>query len=285
MPPQRPHPPILIVSANMRKRNAVTHALLNSDNKTHLMLIQEPWYDTIGTARKDSAWDGVDVLGGVASPAWEIHYPGHTEGQRPKVMAYSRKHNSTAHFSVVPRLDVCMHPTIQVLDLIFDKEQWRVINFYHDVRDNTCLQKLLQIDIDATIPTLVMGDFNTHSRTWSPPDIPRSHWTGRLEEWAASNLLTLANNPGEVTQKGANHERDSVIDLAWFNEAAIQTTTFTGLTINWEGSLASDHAMLQLSGHTQEESRDQMLRADYLVGRVSNLPVAVDSHDELLVKK
>jgi hypothetical protein len=114
------HPSILISSANMQKRNAVTHALLNSDTKTHLMLIQEPWYDTIGTAQKDSARQGVDVLGGVASPAWDIHYPGITEGQRPKTMAYSRKptqkSNDTTHFTIVPRLDVCTHPMIQVLE-------------------------------------------------------------------------------------------------------------------------------------------------------------------------
>ena len=130
------HPPIRIASANMRKRNAVTHALLNGNKKTHLILVQEPWFDTIGTARKDSARQGVDMLGGVASPAWDIHYPGHTEGQRPKVMAYSCKQvqvNNNTHFSVVPCLDVCTHPTIQVLDLIFEKEQWRVINFYHDI--------------------------------------------------------------------------------------------------------------------------------------------------------
>jgi hypothetical protein len=260
------HPPILIASANMRKRNAITHALLNSDSKTHLMLIQEPWFDTIGTARKDSAQHGIDVLGGVASPAWEIHYPGHTGGQRPKVMAYSCKPtqegDNTTHFTVVPRLDVCAHPTIQVLDLIFEKEQWRVINFYHDIRDNTCLQKLLEIDIDAVIPTLVIGDFNTHSRAWSPPDTPRSHWAGRLEEWAAGNLLTLANNPGEITRKGAAHERDSVIDLAWYNEAAIQAATFTGLAIDWEGSLASDHAMIHITGHTREKSENQNLETD-----------------------
>jgi hypothetical protein len=151
------HPPILIVSANMRKRNAVTHALLNSDNKTHLILIQEPWYNAIGTARTDNARQGTDVLGGVASPAWEIHYPGLAEGQRPKVMAYSRKQmragKDNTHFTIVPRIDVCTHPAIQVLDLIFEKEQWRVINFYHDIRDNTCLQKLLEIDINAIIPS------------------------------------------------------------------------------------------------------------------------------------
>jgi endonuclease/exonuclease/phosphatase family metal-dependent hydrolase len=178
-------------------------------------------------------------------------------------MAYSRKptqkRNDTTHFTVVPRLDVCTHPTIQVLDLIFEKEQWRVINFYHDIRDNTCLQKLLEIDIDAIIPTLVIGDFNTHSQEWSPSDIPKSCWAGRLEEWAARNLLTLANNPGEITRKGAEHERDSVIDLAWYNEAAIQKATFTGLAVDWKGNLASDHAMLQINGRTGEESMNQNL--------------------------
>src|SRR6267154_1009540 len=259
------HPPILIASANMRKRNAITHALLNSDNQTNLMLIQEPWFDTIGMARKDSARQGVDVLGGVASPAWEIHYPGLAENQRPKVMAYSRKQtggNKITHFTVVPRLDVCIHPTIQVLDLIFDKEKWRVINFYHNIRDNTCLQKLLEIDVDAITPTLIIGDFNTHSRAWSPPDLPRSQWAGRLEEWAARNLLTLANNPGEITRKGADHERDSVINLAWYNEAAVQNTTFTQLTVDWRGSLASDHAMLHTTGRTREESRNQNQETD-----------------------
>ena len=181
-------------------------------------------------------------------------------------MAYSRKqaqiNNDTTHFMVVPRLDICAHPTIQILDLIFDKEQWRVINFYHDVLDNTCLQKLLEIDIDAVVPTLIIGDFNTHSREWSPTDIPRSHWTGRLEEWAARNLLMLANNPGEITRRGADHEQDSVIDLAWYNEAAIQAATFTGLSVDWEGSLGSDHAMLHIMGQTCKESRNQNLETN-----------------------
>ncbi len=131
------HPPILIASVNMRKHNAVTHALLNSDNKTHLMLIQEPWFNTIGTARKDDARQGVDILGGASSPAWEIHYPGLMEGQHPKVMAYSCKQpqndRDTTYFTVVPQSDICSHPTIQILDLIFEKEQWQVINFYHDI--------------------------------------------------------------------------------------------------------------------------------------------------------
>ena len=250
---------ICIASVNMRKRNAVTHALLNSNNNAHLILIQEPWFDKIGTARKDGTREGVDVLGGAACKKWELIYPGHTEGQTPKVMAYARKPTQlptkVPRFTVVPRLDVCSHPTLQVLDIVFDDEEtWRVINFYHDVRDNTSLQALLALDIDALTPTLIIGDFNTHSPAWSPPNIPRSYWAARIEEWAAQNLLELANDPGVITRKGAEHERDSVIDLAWYNEAAIQLSTFSDLRVDWGGSLGSDHAMLIVSGHTQEEA-------------------------------
>ena len=250
------HQPIRIASVNMRKCNAVTHALLNSDKVTNLLLVQEPWFNKIGTARQDNARQGVDILGGVASLEWEITYPDLTNGQRPKVMAYARKNSAhnpdTPHFTAVPRIDICAHPTVQVLDIILDDEQWRVINFYHDVWDNTSLQALLALDIDATTPTLLIGDFNLHSRTWSPPDTVRSAQATRFEVWAARNLLTLANNPGEITRRGAEHEKDSVIDLAWYNDAAIQGTTFARLEIDWAGSLGSDHAMLRTAGHPYE---------------------------------
>jgi Reverse transcriptase (RNA-dependent DNA polymerase) len=42
----------------------------------------------------------------------------------------------------------------------------------------------------------------------------------------------------------------------------IQAATFTGFTTDWEGSLASDHAMLRLLGHTREESPNQNLVTD-----------------------
>ena len=247
------HPPIHIVSANMRKRNEASHALLNITNKAHLILIQEPWFNRIGTARKDDAREGIDVLGGVAAPAWNIVYPSFDKDKKPKVMAYVRKQTQgTTHFTVVPRVDVCSHPTVQVLDVILDTEKWRVINFYNDVLDHSSLDSLLNLDIDAITPTLVIGDFNAHSQTWSPPDVPRSGRATRIEEWAAMNLLTLANTPGEVTRKGANQDRDSVIDLAWYNEAAILASTFSELTVDWKGSLGSDHAMLRVSCCTRE---------------------------------
>lgn len=63
----------------------------------------------------------------------------------------------------------------------------------------------------------------------------------------------LANEARVITRKGAEHEQDSVINLAWYNEIAVQTTSFSDLKIDWGGSLGSDHAMLIITGHTQDK--------------------------------
>jgi len=171
-------PIISIALVNMHRRNAATHVLLNSDEHTNLFLIQEPWFDTIGTARLDSACQGVDILGGVASPGWEVLYPAIPKGGQAKVMAYARKQAPTPHnktpFTTIPHLDISAHPCLQVLDVVLDTGTWHIINFYCDVKDKSSLQALLTLDIDAATPTLVVGDFNTHSPSWSPPTIPCS---------------------------------------------------------------------------------------------------------------
>lgn len=135
-------------------------------------------------------------------------------------------------FSVVLWLDICLHPCIQALNIIFDNDEtWWVINFYYDICIDTSMQALLAININALIPTMFIGNFNTDSQTWSLPGTTHSHYTAHVEEWAAQNLLELANTLGVITRKGANYERDAVLNLAWYNKAAIQAATFTNLKI------------------------------------------------------
>jgi hypothetical protein len=93
---------LTISSVNMRKHNVVTHVLLNHTSHSHLILLQEPWYDRIGTTRQDDAHEGVDIYSGVASPAWDIHYPNSKPGQHPKVMAYTHKTISPSSNELVP---------------------------------------------------------------------------------------------------------------------------------------------------------------------------------------
>jgi hypothetical protein len=197
--------------------------------------------------------DGSAVLGGVNSPGWELHYLATAENKKAKVMAYTCKCSwegvdSPAFFTATSRLDLCAHPCIMILDLTFDDTTWRLINFYNDVNDHSALNALLALDLDPIVPTLVTGDFNTHSHSWSPDGIQPSPWAERVEEWAVGNLLMLANEPGVVTRKGASHEHSSTIDLTWYNDAAIEDTVFSNWTLDWEGSLGSDHALTRVQG-------------------------------------
>lgn len=245
--------PINVASVNMRKRNVITHALLNSSPVDQVILIQELWYNKIGTTWKDDAKDGIDALGGVSSPGWEIHYLAITENKKAKVMAYTRKCswegiNSPAIFTATSRLDICAHPCVMVLDLTFDMTTWRLINFYNDVNDRSALNTLLSLSLDPLVPTPVTGDFNTHSHTWSPEGIIALSWAERVEEWAVSNLLVLANEPGVITRRGMNHEHSSTIDLTWYNDAAIEDTVFSNWMLDWEGSLGSDHTLTRVQG-------------------------------------
>ena len=190
-------------------------------------------------------------------PAWDLFYPTMKPGQRLKVMAYAWKIDTTTNkpppFIIAPCPDLCTHPCLQILDIAHVREKWRIINFYHDVRDKSGLEMLLALNLDLFTPMLVLGNFNKHSRLWSPDNVDPSHWAWKLEEWAVSNLLTLANSPGTITHQGTNNEQDSVIDLAWFNATAISRATFSDLQVDLEGSLGSDHAVLHITARTKPD--------------------------------
>jgi hypothetical protein len=122
---------------------------------------------------------------------------------------------------------------------------WRTINFYNNIDDPTALSSLLALDIDATIPTLLTGDFNLHSRTWSPPDWAPSHAADQVEEWLAGQTFSLLSVPGVPTHWGENGGRDSTLDLVWHNLASEAQSTFQGAHVDWTGSLGSDHALIR----------------------------------------
>lgn len=249
-----------IASVNMRRRNAAMHALLATNEDDDIILVQEPWWGQIGTRKSDEEPEGKKVVGGAAHPKWELHYPYHTEGTRAKVMAYARIHSKDNPFRknpllVVNRLDLASHPCVQILDVRAGREKWRIINVYNDVDDPSAFNTLTSLDLLATIPTVVVGDFNLHSLTWSPPDLNPSSRAQHLEEWAATNTLELLTTPGVPTRRGEGNQRDTTIDLTWCNFSASLNDTFVGAIIDWEGSLGSDHALVRTLAYTQERAR------------------------------
>ena len=237
---------IKVMSVNMACRNATMHTLLNINSQFHLILVQEPWFSRISTARADGNPDGETILGGVASPGWEAFHPVLEKGQTAKVMLYKRKR--ATFFNVVARPDLAAHNCLQIIDVISEDQTVRLINFYNDVRDPSARRTLFRLDLhEPHIPTVVCGDFNTHSPSWSLPGATPSPWTRDLEDWAATQLLQLANPELQPTRFTKPPARDSIIDLAWYSDAAILNNTFTPLIIDRAASLSSDHATLLFS--------------------------------------
>ncbi|KAN0124578.1 hypothetical protein V8E53_010696, partial [Lactarius tabidus] len=226
------------------------HALLNTNKTDDILFIQEPWFNRISVARSDTHREGMDVLGGAANPSWNIAYPYFTPEQHAKVMVYSRIHDRDHPFKknycwLNTCNDLAAHPCIIISDILVGQINWHAINFYNDVVDPTALTTLLSLDLDSTIPTILLGDFNMHSPSWSSVEWAASSSAPRLEEWLASQTFTMLTQPTVPTHRGENGARDSTIDLVWINFAASIQNSFQGAQVDWEGLLGSDHALIR----------------------------------------
>jgi hypothetical protein len=247
------------------------HALLATNTTDDVLFIQEPWFGAIGTARCDISIKGKEVLGGAASPKWTLAYPHFSTTQRTKVMTYVRSHDRSSPFQKsyvkhIVRNDLCAHPCILITDMVMTDTYWCTINFYNDIDDPSALTTLLSLDLDPVIPTLLTGDFNLHSRSWSPPDWAHSHAADRVEEWLATQMFILLSVPGVPTHQGENGGCDSTLDLVWHNLASEAQATFQGAHVDWPGSLGSDHALIRTYAvpqtHLIRQCKDQTNRFD-----------------------
>jgi hypothetical protein len=151
---------------------------------------------------------------------------------------------------MIVRNDLASHPCLLISDIRLGTYYWRVINFYNDVADPSALDALVGLDLDATIPTLLVGDFNLHSPSWSPTGWDTSRGAHRLEEWAAAQTLELLSKPRIPTRMGEGGGRNSTLDLAWCNMAALIQGTFIGVEVDFGGSQGSDHALIRTIAST-----------------------------------
>jgi hypothetical protein len=147
------------------------------------------------------------VLGGAANPKWRLTYPSFTNSQRAKVMTYICLHNCyskfrTSHCQMIVCNNLASHPCLLITDIHVGTYYWQVINFYNDVDNPLALNALLGLDLDPTIPTLIMGDFNLHSSSWSPLGWQMLRGMDRLEEWMAMQMFNLLSKPWIPTHLG-----------------------------------------------------------------------------------
>jgi hypothetical protein len=231
---------INILFVNMCHHNAASHSLLNTNTTADVIMVQEPWYNRIGMTHSDSDPEGVDILGGVSNPKWDCIYPKTNCGERCKVMAYHRI--SSTHFNVTNHLDLASCHHILTLDIHLGSSEFWAINVYHDMDHHTSLNNILSINMDPHTLTLIGGNFNTHSRMWSPPGIWHSSWADNLEDWAIGQNLALASPLGVLTQRGKGTQCDTMINLIWTNTVALLDDTFQEPIIDFTALVGSDHA-------------------------------------------
>src|SRR5712691_6781759 len=236
--------PLHIASVNLQKRSVATHGLLQKSD-FDIILIQEPWYGKINTIKNDEDPHGTEVMGTTHNDMWECFLPLHPPDDVCKVSAYVKADLARSAF-IWNRTDLPLaSPTCLVLDLVFETEVLRLINVYHRVPDKGHdLHRLFSFDLDPAVSSVVIGDFNTHSPTWSLPSTDPSPWVAHLERWFEANDLHLLNPPDVATWDGRQDCRPSIIDLALFNEAAILSDQLSPVTVSFADSLGSDHAAL-----------------------------------------
>jgi endonuclease/exonuclease/phosphatase family metal-dependent hydrolase len=135
-------------------------------------------------------------------------------------MIYMRKHDREnphrlLRLNVVAQPELAAHPCLLIVDVHIGTEKWRIINFYNNTEDPSAMRALQALQLGDEVPTLLVGDFNTHSRTWSPLGWAPSTGAPALETWAATNTFELLTIPGSPTQRGSLHRTNRIVPWTW----------------------------------------------------------------------
>src|SRR6266851_3645758 len=117
---------------------------------------------------------------------------------------------------------------------------------YHAINKHWhTLQHLFDHPLDDLTPTLLIGDFNTHSTHWSLPGKHPDPWADVFCMWMDENRLTLQNSDLTLMWVGTwNSDQPSVIDLTLINECAALSGQLSPVAVSFTESLGSDHAAL-----------------------------------------
>ena len=227
-------------------------AALLQDTQADILLIQEPWHGPININRSDINPLGVETRGVTGNDMWTIYYPRLLSDKVCKVVIYVRMglnrsiivHNHTDHPLATA--------SSMVLDVITGNETLRLVNLYHQVpRDGGghALPHLLAYEPDPLVPTLFLGDFNTHSPAWSLPHSDPLPWGSDLVDWFDNHGLLLLNPEGVPTwrsQREGDGLRPSILNLMLLNEMVAISDQFTELSISFD-IIPSNHAALSIS--------------------------------------
>jgi hypothetical protein len=183
-------------------------------------------------------------------PKWDAHLPKHRNGDTCKAIAYTKKGLQCPH--VID--NVLNHPLTNPNSIIIDVKEdnqviARLVNMYHAVPPTGhSLQYLFEYDAEDLTPTVIVGDFNTHSTIWSMEGKTPSTWARVFEDWLERTDFLVMNPHREPTWRSyRDTDQPSVIDLVLANLHAYISGQLSDVIVSWEEGLASDHTAMLFS--------------------------------------
>ena len=138
---------IRIRSVNVHRSNARMQAILQKED-SDILLIQEPWFQTVVTLRSNVNPEGDSQMGAPANNRWDCHAPTLPPNSTCKALTYSRRELT----SIVKH--VTSHPAANPNTVVVDIDDGcstaiRVINVYHEVLQRShALHHLMAHEID-----------------------------------------------------------------------------------------------------------------------------------------
>ena len=235
---------ICILSANMNRQHDALISLLEITD-AHILLIQEPSWGRLVPKKSDMDPEGIEVKGTCSHPKWRTILPITSDDDPcPHVVIFLRSDlTDTLMYSIIPDANSysCLGIRLETDTPIV------IINYYHHIIDKRPnLRHLLSLPIPDG-PLLLCGDFNTHSTTWSPPDLPISPWAQTLELWLDTNDLISLVPDGSITRHSTTG-RDSLLDHIFVNMEFLGNPFFPATcSISFEKSISSDHTALSIT--------------------------------------
>jgi hypothetical protein len=188
------------------------------------------------------------MRGAPINPLWDLHLPPLKPTDECCALTYTRTsiqplvQNRTSHLMSNPNTvitDIDDGATITM----------RIINVYHQrpSRGGHALGNLLSHELDDQIPTLLIGDFNTHSPLWSIPDRMPDSWATTFTDWLEANSLHCLNPRHTTTWSPPDRDQQaSILVLILANDAAHLSAQLGKVDISFEHSLSSDHAAVTI---------------------------------------
>ena len=123
-----------VKSVNAHHGSDWVHALLQTNNNFDILLLQEPWVNTVATLRSDTDPAGTPQTGATLNNKWDVHLLRHNPSDTIKALAYSRKSLRDSHIVTNNTSHPLSTPNSIVIDVLEQGEiLMRLVNVYHAV--------------------------------------------------------------------------------------------------------------------------------------------------------